>query len=76
MAPRESITSAAVENLDLSIRDLADQLQVLREVLDEIREYVSYAPRIQLGSHDLPSTIRGVAWKLPSADEDQPTDKR
>ena len=45
MAPRESITSAAVENLDLSIRDLADQLQVLREVLDEIREDVSWATR-------------------------------
>jgi hypothetical protein len=45
MARRESITSSAVENLDLTIRDLADQLQVLREVLDEIREDVSWATR-------------------------------
>ena len=45
MSPRESISSAAVENLDLSIRDLADQLHILHEVLDEIREEVSWATR-------------------------------
>jgi len=42
---REVVTLAAVENLDLSIRDLAGQLQALREVIDEVREDISWATR-------------------------------
>lgn len=49
MGKPNSITLASVENLDLTVRDLADQILVLREVLDEIREDLSWATRNHRG---------------------------
>ena len=43
MLDAKPISPVSIENLDLTIRDLVDQVQVLREVLDETRVDLQWA---------------------------------